>query len=360
MCTGCAPVSHTPAQADAFAGRLLNTLNEAGIAMMISLGHRTGLFDAMADGLWYQTAELAHRAGCSPRYVREWLGAMTVGRIVEHDPMRGMYRLPGAHAACLTRHAAPGNLAAAMQWVSTLGAVETLVAEAFMHGRGVAYQAYERFGPVMEEESLQTVVGGLEQNILPLMPGMTQRLTQGIDVLDVGCGRGRTMVEMAARFPQSRFTGYDLLADAVEATRSAAVERGLTNLRFEVLDCSTMDHEAAFDLITTFDAIHDQARPEQVLANIRRALRPGGVYLCQEIKAESDHAGNMDHPVAPFLYTISTMHCMSVSLAHGGAGLGAMWGRKACRDLLGRAGFCQVKMHELPHDIMNDWYVCQP
>jgi hypothetical protein len=96
-----------------------------------------------------------------------------------------------------------------------------------------------------------------------------------------------------------------------------------------------------------------------VLANIRRALRPGGVYLCQEIKGESEHAGNLDHPVAPFLYTVSTMHCMSVSLANGGPGLGAMWGRRLCRQMLAEAGFDDVVMNELPHDIQNDWYVCR-
>jgi SAM-dependent methyltransferase len=285
---------------------------------------------------------------------------MTCGRIVEHEADAGTYRLPGEHAAWLTRAAAPNNLAAIMQWVAVLGTVESEVADAFRHGRGVPYSAYERFGEVMAEESGQSVVAGLEAHVLPLVEGLRDRLNDGIDVLDVGCGRGQALMHLAGRFPNSRFVGYDFLEEAVAAARAEAARRGLRNVRFERRDAAEMSDAAAFDLVTTFDAVHDQARPAAVLANIRRALRgPGGVYLCQEIKGESDHAANLDHPLAPFLYTISTMHCMSVSLANGGPGLGAMWGRRLCRQMLADAGFDDVVMNELAHDIQNDWYVCR-
>lgn len=114
---------------------------------------------------------------------------------------------------------------------------------------------------------------------------------------------------------------------------------------------------AAFDLITTFDAVHAQARPLGLLVGVRRALRPDGVYLMQDIRAASALHDNLEHPLRPLFYSISTMHCMSVSLAQGGEGLGTMWGRERAQALLAEAGFAQVTLHELPHDIQNDYYV---
>lgn len=357
MCLACSPTSYDQTKADAFSGRMMEMFNSAALALMISLGHRTGLFDAMTRRPHGTSQELADEAGLSERYVREWLGAMATGRIVEINPREKTYHLPAEHAAWLTRGASP-NLAATCQWIAVLGHVESPIADAFRHGKGLPYSAYDRFNEVMAEESDQTVVAGLDEHIIPLVPGLKDRLNEGIDVLDVGCGRGRALMHLAAQYPNSRFVGYDLLQDTIADASAEAHKRRLRNIRFVQQDVATITDESRFDLITTFDAIHDQAKPGQVLANIRRALRKNGIYLCQEIKGESDHAGNLDHPLAPFLYTVSTMHCMSVSLAHGGPGLGAMWGRQLCKQMLAEAGFKSIQMNELPHDIINDWYVC--
>ena len=211
----------------------------------------------------------------------------------------------------------------------------------------------------MAGESDQTVVAALDDHVLPLIPCVLQKLGEGIDVLDVGCGRGKALMHLAERFPKSRFVGRDLLQSAVDAATAEAEQRGLANVRFEQMDAAKMNDRAAFDFITTFDAVHDQANPAGVVKNIFNALKPDGLYLCQEIKAETDHADNVGKPLAPFIYTISLMHCMSVSLAGGGAGLGAAWGRTQCRDTLERAGFTTIVMKELPHDIQNDWYICK-
>ncbi len=358
MCIGCQSAPVDGARAEAFAGTLLSTLNASATGIMISIGHRTGLFDAMEDGAWLGSHGLAERASLSERYVREWLGAMTCAGVVEHDAENLTYRLPAEHAAFLTRAASPNNLGAVLQWVGVLGSVESAVVEAFAHGRGVPYEAYERFPEVMAEESGQTVVAALEEHILPLVPGLAERLEAGIDVLDVGCGRGQAILHLAERFPKSRFVGLDYLPGQVSAARAGAERLGLTNCRFVAGDAAAFDEHDAYDLITTFDAVHDQGMPAKVVANIRRALRSGGVYLCQEIKAETPHAENIGHPAGTFLYTISAMHCMSVSLAAGGAGLGAAWGRAACRAMLEGAGFI-TEMRELPHDPMNDFWICR-
>jgi SAM-dependent methyltransferase len=283
---------------------------------------------------------------------------MASGRIVHFDRDSRLFSLPPAHADVLGRDAPQGNMAAMFQFVAVLGGVESRIVDCFRTGGGIPYQAFDRFHEVMAEESAQTVVAALEDAILPLVPGLSGRLESGIDVVDIGCGSGRAMNHLAALFPNSRFTGYDLCEDAVAAARAEAARLHLTNVRFARRDVATLDGES-FDLVFTFDAVHDQARPATVLSNIRRLLRPGGVYLMQDIDAATDLADNLDHPLAPWTYTISCMHCMTVSLAQGGAGLGAAWGEQLALAMLKDAGFRDVQTHRLPHDITNIYYVCR-
>jgi 2-polyprenyl-3-methyl-5-hydroxy-6-metoxy-1,4-benzoquinol methylase len=245
------------------------------------------------------------------------------------------------------------------QFVSVLGAVEDRIIECFRRGGGVPYSAFARFHEVMAEESAQTVVAGLFEHILPLAPGVTQALAAGIDVLDVGCGSGRALNTLAAAFPKSWFTGFDLSEEAVGAARRDAEARGLSNVRFEVRDVTAVGEREQYDLVTAFDAIHDQARPALVLGGIADALRPGGLFLMQDIRGSRHVEKNLDHPVAPFLYTISAMHCMTVSLAAGGDGLGTMWGEETAVEMLAEAGFRDIEVRQLPHDIMNNFYVAR-
>lgn len=344
----------------AFAERMLDMLNGGALAIMTSIGHRTGLFDTMAELAPSTSAELALAAGLHERYVREWLAAMVTGGIVEYDPERTTYALPDHHAALLTRAARPDNLAVVAQFLPLLAQVEDDIVACFRHGGGVPYSRFPRFHEVMAEDSGQTVVAGLFDHMLPLIDGLQERLEEGIDVLDVGCGRGRALITLAAAFPASRFVGYDFSEEAVGWGQREAQRLDLENLVFEVRDAAQLDEVESYDLVTTFDAVHDQRAPDLVLAGIRRALRSGGVYLMQDIKGSSHVHRNMDHPLAPLLYTMSTMHCMSVSLAEGGAGLGTLWGKEKALEMMGEAGFDHVSVHELPHDIQNYFYVAGP
>jgi 2-polyprenyl-3-methyl-5-hydroxy-6-metoxy-1,4-benzoquinol methylase len=346
-------------KAAAFGERMVAAVDTAALVLMMSIGHRTRLFDVFAKLETATSDELAKAAGLNERYVREWLGAMVTGGVVEYDDRARHYCFPAEHAASLTRSAAPNNAAAFAQWIPLLGAVEENVVEAFAHGRGVPYSAYDRFHEVMAEESAQTVVAGLEEHILPLVPGLVDRLRKGIDVLDVGCGVGRAMNYLAAKFPNSRFTGHDFSEEAIARASDDARAGGLSNVRFEVVDAAQLDASQRFDLVTAFDAIHDQARPQLVLANIAKAIRRDGVFLMQDIKASSCVHNNVGHPVGTFIYTVSCMHCMSVSLACGGAGLGAAWGKEKALTMLAEAGFKSVQVEELPHDIVNYFYVAR-
>lgn len=348
------------ARAEAFGERMLGALNEAAVVVMTSLGHRLGLFDALAEAGAVTSGELASATGLQERYVREWLAALAVGRVLELAG-DGRYRLPAEHAALLTR-SAPENLAVVAQYIPGLSAVEDDIVHCFREGGGVPYERYERFHEVMAEDSAQTVVAALHDRILPLVPGIQDHLEAGIDVADLGCGRGMALLELAARYPASRFVGMDLSAEAIGWAQERAAAAGLANVTFHARDLSDFDETAepaAFDFVTTFDAVHDQGRPAALLRGIARTLRPGGVYLMQDIHASSHVHGNMDHPIAPLLYTVSCFHCMTVSLAQGGEGLGTMWGRERALELLREAGFGDVVVHRLEHDFMNDWYVAR-
>jgi 2-polyprenyl-3-methyl-5-hydroxy-6-metoxy-1,4-benzoquinol methylase len=347
------------AEVEAFGSRLIGMLDEAGAALMTSIGHRTGLFDALARMPSATSEELAREAGLDERYVREWLAGMTTARVVEYDAARGRYRLPPAHAALLTRAATPNNFAVYAQYVALLGSVEDRIVECFRRGGGVPYSAFDRFHEVMAEDSGQSVVGALDA-IIALVPGLDEDLRTGISVLDVGCGAGRAIVALAGAHPRSRFTGHDFSDQAIAAARAAAAELGLRNVSFEVRDVAAPPGPERYDLVTAFDAIHDQADPAAVLRAIRARLAPDGIFLMQDIRASSALEHNLDHPLAAFLYAVSCMHCMTVSLAQGGAGLGTMWGEERARAMLADAGFGEVSIHTLAHDIQNCFYVVHP
>lgn len=349
-----------PAKAEAFAGSLMSVLNHGALTLMISIGHRTGLFDAMTGRPPSTSAEIAAAAGLNERYVREWLGALTTGRIVEVDEASRLYSLPAEHAVYLTRAGGADNMARVAQYVPMLGGVEEDILAAFREGGGVPYDQYPRFQEIVGEGSAQTVVASLESHVLPLVPVLGTRLSSGINVLDLGCGSGRILNRLAALFPASRFTGLDLSAGSIATAQAEARAAGLTNCEFAVRDLSDFGETApvqAFELIVTFDAVHDHPSPLGLLRGIHRALTGDGIYLMQEIKASSYVRNNLDHPLGPLLYAISTMHCLPVSLAQGGDGAGAMWGEERLRERLTDAGFSSVTKHEMPQDVQNSWYV---
>jgi SAM-dependent methyltransferase len=347
----------------AFEERFVQALNEGGMLQLVSLGHRTGLLNRLADGASATSESLARDCELNERYVREWLGGLTTAGVLEHDPDTMTYSLPLDYAGLLSDRG-DANLAVLSQFLPLFGTVEDEIVRCFRDGGGVPYSRYGRFHEIMAEDSGQTVLPALFDAILPLAPELMGRLEAGgMRVLDLGCGRGLALMKMAERFPASEFLGYDLSVDAIAWARDRAAKRGLDNLHFEVRDLSDFDRTAdiaAFDLVTTFDAIHDQALPLNFLKGVRRTLRDDGVYLAQDIHASSHHHHDREHPLGPLLYTVSIMHCMAVSLGQGGEGLGTMWGRERARDYFACAGFTSVEVHQLPHDFQNDYWVLRP
>jgi 2-polyprenyl-3-methyl-5-hydroxy-6-metoxy-1,4-benzoquinol methylase len=175
--------------------------------------------------------------------------------------------------------------------------------------------------------------------------------------MDLGCGAGKAMNLLAKTYPNSHFTGFDMSDEAVGIARADALKAGLDNVSFEIVEGSTVGQTGPFDLVTAFDAIHDQAKPTEVLAGIGASLHPDGIFLMQDIAGSSHVHNNADHPIGPFLYTLSMMHCMTVSLSQDGPGLGAMWGEELALEMLADAGFSNVTIKQLPHDIQNNYFI---
>jgi len=276
---------------------------------------------------------------------------------VEYDRNSKSYHLPPEHGAFTTSAAQNNNIAAFFQFISGVGQVEDQIVECFRRGGGVPYSSYSRFHPLMAEMSRPVVDVTLVDVVLPLVPGIVNRLKEGIDVVDFGCGSGHAINVMAKAFPNSRFTGWDFSEEAIAAGRTEARELGLANASFEAQDVPKAPGEARFDFIPTFDAIHDQAHPAEVLARIHRALAPRGRFLMVDTNASSRLEKNVDSPFGPFLYTASLLHCMTVSLSQGGDGLGTVWGRELAVGMLDDAGFTDIVVHEIDDDPFNLYFV---
>lgn len=347
------------AKADAFANRLIGALGNAAMALMLSLGHRTGLFDVFATVSPTTSNTLAEEAGLSERYVREWLATMVTSGIVDYDAGAGLYSLPAEHAAFLTRASVPDNIAITAQFIGVAASVEEEMLERFRSGDGLQYHHFERFHEVMAEDSAQLVVAALQDHILPLVPGLAGRLNDGIDVVDIGCGAGRALMRLATAFPRSRFLGVDVCADAFAETQVEVARRALSNLQFEARDLSDVDTLGEFDLITAFDAVHDQKNPSALLAMVYQSLRSSGVFLMQDIGGSRDLEKNLENPFATLLYTISLMHCTPISIGQGGPGLGTFWGVETAQEMLRDAGFQEIETHRLPHDPINAYFVAR-
>ena len=342
-----------------FAGRIAASIDSASLAILLSIGHQAKLFDTLAELPPATSSQIADAAGLNERYVREWLGGVVSGRIVEYDPTAQTYSLPRHRAAVLTHAAGPDNLARVAQFIPLLGEVEQKIIGCFRTGGGLSYSEYPRFHKLMAEMSGEVFDAALVDVILPLADGLPDRLRAGADVADIGCGSGHAINVMAAAFPASRCTGIDFSDEGLAVGRAEAARLGLTNAAFVVKDVAALDETETYDVITVFDAIHDQAQPARVLQNIHRALRPGGILLMVDIKASSRLEDNVGVPLATYLYTVSTMHCMSVSLGLDGTGLGTCWGRQLATSMLAEAGFVDVAVREIESDPFNNYYVAR-
>lgn len=352
------PVTIDEQRVQQCAERVLGAYVDSMLVLMIDLADRTGLLAGLAQGPG-TTRDMAGRADLDERYVRECLGALVTGGLVEYDGATARYTLPPEHALCLTGTDST-NVAPVSRMTTLLAQYVAEAATMVRDGGGIPYERFRPdFTAVMDGISRGVFDAHLVESIVPMADGLTEALRRGIRVADIGCGTGHSTVVLAREFPASRFVGYDLSDDALGTGRAEAAEVGLPNVRFENLDIARLPDDPPFHAVVGFDVIHDQADPTGVLHRVHRALEPGGVFLMMDIKASSRLENNVANPLAPFLYAVSTLHCMTVSLAQGGAGLGTVWGEELARQMLADAGFVDVTVHEVPDDPLNQVYVAR-
>lgn len=348
-------MSMDTARQEAFTGLMVDVLNKGALALLVSVGHQTGLFDTMSEMPPSTSHDIAEAAHLDERYVREWLGGMVVGGILEYEPGPATYALPPEHAASLTTAAGVDNLAGMMPYIGLMGEVEQQVVACFRDGGGVPYSAYPRFQALQAEETARVYDAALVDKIVPLVPGLTERLRDGIDVLDVGTGQGHAPIVLARAFPRSRFHGLDQSEGGISAAREEADRLSLDNVRFTIGDATQII--GRYDLVTAFDVVHDLARPQETLDAVAASLREGGAFLMGDIAASSNLEENVEHPFGPALFGFSVFYCMTTSLSTGGAGLGTVWGEQTARQMLGDAGFTDVQVRSIEGDPVNVYYV---
>jgi 2-polyprenyl-3-methyl-5-hydroxy-6-metoxy-1,4-benzoquinol methylase len=345
-----------PAKVEAFAGKLLPILSHSMVSYMIDLGDRTGLFAATASGGTSQ--EIAERAGLQERYVREWLGCMVTSAIVDYDPASGSYALPAEHAALLS---GPGSMAPIARANTALGRHVEGVARVFRDGGGIPYEAYvPDFADAVDAMGRGALDQFLVGGYLPLAPGLREKLTAGARVADFACGTGHALVVLAQAFPASAFAGFDLDPYSVSRARDEAAGLGLGNVTFEQTDIVAVTADPPFDAVFMFDALHDLPDPASALTAIRACLAPGGTFILREPHAADTLEANIGSPMAPVQYAVSTLHCLTVSLAHGGAGIGTVFGEGLARRMLGTAGFAEPSMHPAPGNPLAAVYITSP
>lgn len=330
------------AKLQAFLARALNDLAAAQSAALVAVGDRLGLYRALAGAGPLTPAELARRTGTSERYVAEWLANQACGGYLEYQPQAGTFELPEEHAEALAREQSPSLLAGSFRVAAGLVKSEAQVADAFRSGGGVPAESYGReVAEGMERTSRARLAAELLQRWIPALAGVAARLEAGASAADVGCGRGAAVIELAAAYPRSRFLGIDRQVSAIAAARVASTQAGATNARFEVAEALELAGED-YDLVTSFESLHEMSDPRGAARRIRAALGSDGVWLLVEPFA----ADRLEDDVGPWgrlTSSMSVLHCLPVSAASGGFGLGARAGERRLREVLGEAGFTRVR-----------------
>jgi SAM-dependent methyltransferase len=314
-------------------------------AGLLLVGDRAGLFRHMAGAGPLGADALAERSGVRLRYVEEWLAAMAGAGYVDYDAAADTFTLPDEHAQFLATPGAETYLGGLYGSLPGLLSMAPKLAEAFQTGGGISFADYGAALPqTLEVMNRPVYEARLVQHWLPALPAVLARLQQGGRALDVGCGTGVVPLTLARAFPLAEVAGIDIDARSIDIARGYALDAGLgERVQFTAQPVEGLPTQPGWDLVSTFDVMHDLPDPVAAMRHIRAALAEGGTYLMVEPKVGDDLETNLGNPFARMFYGISCLHCVPQSLAQGGAGLGACWGEKRARALAAEAGFTRFE-----------------
>lgn len=331
------------AKAKQVALHILDDIASAMHASMNFIGDRLGLFKAMKDAGPLTVEQLAAKTGLNHRYLQEWLNSMVAAQYLEYDPAAQTYLLTPEYAVALAEEGSPYFVGSYFQVVQATASVAPKVADAFRTGGGLVQADYPPWMfEATERNSLPRYQFKLAHKWIAAMPQVVERLQRGGVAADVGCGGGRAAILIAQAFPKARVFGFDLHADSIERARRNAAAAGVADrVTFEIVN-GTQLPAGKFDLVTTFDVVHDAVDPVALMSSIGRSLTPGGTYLVQEINISPKVEENVK-AMGKLIYSISTLYCMTTSLANGGAGIGAAMGEPKTRELAAAAGFTHFR-----------------
>jgi SAM-dependent methyltransferase len=326
-----------------FAGLMMNDLGAALQGALSYIGDRLGIFRELAAAGPVTSSELASRTGLNERYLREWLGAMTAAKYLDFEPQSGRYAMPAEHAMVLADENSPFFMGGFMQMVVPEVGMAPRLLQSFRTGTGVPQSEYPAdVFEAIERSSAPMYRHSLVRKWLPSMPHVIECLNNGGEALDVGCGSGRAVIAIASAFHNAHVSGYDAHAGSIERARANAKAAGVEQrVSFEVVDCTRLPL-ARFDFISVFDVVHDSVDPAGLLRSIRGSLKSDGTCLMVEVNVSHRLQDNLN-PMGRMMYAASTLYCMTVSLAHNGAGIGALMGEEKARELAGAAGFSRFQ-----------------
>jgi SAM-dependent methyltransferase len=339
---------------EAFVQKVLGDTSATMTTLLASIGDRLGLFKDLAANGPGTSAEIAARTATNERYIREWLAGMTAAGYLEYDSATGRFSLPAEHAAALAAERGPFFFGGAYQMIPALVAVLDQVVEAFRQGGGVRQANYpSTFWDGLERFSAGWFNNLLLQQWIPAMPTVQSKLQSGSRVADVGCGRGGALIKLAQAFPACRYFGYDVYGPAVDEATERAKAAGVQALvTFQQVDV-TNGLPGEYEVITTFDVVHDAVDPLGLLRALRQALASDGVYACLDTNCSDKLEENIG-PLGSMLYGFSVLFCMTTSLAWGGAGLGTLGLHEGkVKEMCSEAGFRSVRKVPLENPFNN-------
>ena len=329
---------------EAFAGQVVTDIAAAFSGVMTNIGHKLGLYKALAGSGWMTSNQLAEKTGTEERYVREWLNNQAAGGYVEYDPQTQCYSLPDEHVPVLADDDSPMFLVPALEVASSLWMDEGRVTDVFRTGEGIAWSDHHhRLFCGSESLFRPGYKAHLATGWIAALDGVSEKLAAGAKVADVGCGHGASTIVMAQAFPNATIVGFDYHEKSIETARQRAADAKMGGrARFEVASAKGYD-EQGFDLICFMDCLHDMGDPVGAARHARQALKDDGTLLLVE-PAAGDGVEDNINPVSRLYYAASTAVCTPCSKSQEvGLALGAQAGEARLSDVLRDAGFSIVR-----------------